>query len=298
MKIQRKWIVPQKPPSFSWMRWLLGRLALSLCIVTAIILGAGFLFKNRFIFQPDREILITPKDLRLKYEERWLETPDGLKLKAWRILSDSDATGRTILVFHGNGGNMSHFPQWEELHSLGLTVMTIDYPGYGRSEGDSTEEKTYQAAEALWRWAVEGGAASGEIVLYGFSLGGGVASKLALEHPPAALVLDSSFTRLRDVPANRLTALVPLLHLILGDAFDTKSRLESIRCPLLVLHSSEDNVVPFALGKEVFESYRNNRKEIVVGKGGHQDFSENRALYLKNIRDFLNGLPAPSRAPP
>ncbi|MDR1163753.1 MAG: alpha/beta fold hydrolase [Candidatus Accumulibacter sp.] len=299
MEIPRKWLVPEKPPRLSWARWLFGRFVVVFCLVTAILLGAGIVFKNRFAFHPDREILITPKDLKLDYEEAWLKTPDGLRMKAWRILPPSGAAGRTsrtVLVFHGNGGNMSHFSQWEELHSLGLTVMTIDYPGYGMSEGAPTEERTYQAAEALWRWALERGAAPGEIVLYGFSLGGGVASRLALDHPPAALVLDSSFTRLRDVPATHTPALSPLLRLILGNAFDTKTRLETIRCPLLVLHSPEDRVVPFVLGKEVFESYRNNRKEMVVGTGGHQDFSQNRALYLKKIRDFLNELPKPNSA--
>jgi pimeloyl-ACP methyl ester carboxylesterase len=298
MEIPRKWIVPGKLPQLSWTCWLFQRFAVTFFLASAIILCAGFLFKNRFIFHPDNEILITPKDLKLDYEEAWLKTPDGLKMHAWRIVPPSGTTSRTVLVFHGNGGNMSHFSQWEELHSLGLTVMTIDYPGYGMSEGAPTEERAYQAAEALWQWAVERGAVPDEIVIYGFSLGGGVASRLALDHPPAALVLDSSFTRLRDVPATHTPALSPLLRLILGNAFDTKTRLETIRCPLLVLHSLEDRVVPFVLGKKVFESYRNNRKEMVVGTGGHQDFSENRALYLKKIQDFLSKIPAPPSGVP
>ncbi|MDR2507855.1 MAG: alpha/beta hydrolase [Candidatus Accumulibacter sp.] len=298
MNIPRKWLVPQKREGISVWRWLLERLLIAFGIALSVLLVSVFLFKERFMFHPSPEMAITPKDLKLLHEEKWLETPDGLKMKAWRIGLPKNAGKPVILVFHGNGGNMSHFSQWEVLASLGLTVMTIDYPGYGESEGKPSEERTYQAAEALWQWAAAPGTPPETIVFYGFSLGGAVAAQLAVRHPPAALILDSTFTRLRDVPSARLPVLAPLLRLILGDAFDTQSRLALIRCPLLLIHSRDDDVIPFRLGEKLFAAYSNHRKIFVTGQGGHHDFLLNEALYLRKIQDFLSGIPAPASKKP
>jgi pimeloyl-ACP methyl ester carboxylesterase len=287
MKIARKWFIPEKLPRVSWQRWIFERLAVMLLLMFVISIGSGFLFKNHLIFQPDSALFATPKDHGLAYEEKWLTLPNGLKMNAWRIVPPPGGSGQTVLLFSGNGGNMSQFPQWAALSSLGLTVMAVDYPGYGQSEGRPSEEGTYQAAEALWQWAISQKAAPESILLYGFSLGGGVASQLAVRHLPAALILDSTFTRLRDVPSVRLPAFASLFHLVLGNAFDTKSRLAEIRCPLLVIHSREDNTVSFRLGNELFETYRSNRKEMVIGDGDHLDFFLNQPDYLKRIQEFL-----------
>ena len=297
MNIPREWLVPQKREGISTGHWLFERLLIAFGIVLSVLFVSVFLFKERFIFHPSPEMEVTPKELKLPYEEKCLETPDGLKMKAWRIGPPKNTAKPTVLVFHGNGGNMSHFSQWEALASLGLTVMTVDYPGYGESEGKPSEERTYQAAEALWQWAAALGTPPETTIFYGFSLGGAVAAQLAVRHPPAALILDSTFTRLRDVPSARLPALAPVVHLILGDAFDTQSRLALIRCPLLVIHSRNDDVIPFQLGEKLFAMYL-HRKTFVTGQGLHHDFLFNEALYLRKIQDFLGELPVPASKKP
>lgn len=195
---------------------------------------------------------------------------------------------RIALVFQGNSGNISMMTsRLVVLHSLGLAALTVDYPGYGPNEGSPSEAKTYQSAEAAWQWAVGQGYRPEDILIYGYSLGGGVASYLADRHPPAALVLDSTFTRVRDVPSRQFPWLSPYFYLILSDAFDTRTRLERIHCPLLVLHSPNDEVVPFALGQEIFKGYRNNYKDMAVGRGGHTDFVQNRSLFQARIKALL-----------
>lgn len=282
-------IAPALPPKGRRLRWFLGRIALLVTVTALALVAVGILFKNDLMFYPVAETWDTPQNYGLKYEELWLKTKDGLAVKAWRAPSAS-GRGAAAIILQGNSGNMSMMASRMQLmHQLGLTAVSVDYPGYGQSEGRPSEEAAYQAAEALWRQVVADGAAPEDIVIFGYSLGGGVASWLAAEHPPAALILDSTFTRVRDVPSLQLPYLAPLLRLVLNDAFDTKTRLaKDIHCPLLVLHSPGDQVVPYQLGREIFEVYENNTKEMVTGVGDHTEFILNFELYKAGVKRLLD----------
>ena len=286
---KKNWLVPVKPEKMSWGHWLLRRLVVVFVLVTVILIAGGLIFRDELIFHPYREVYATPKHYGYGYKEVWLQTADGPRVKAWYIPAEPGERREAVLFFQGNSGNMGHImAQLTTLRSLGLTVMTIDYPGYGESEGRPSVDNVYQSAEALWQYALSRGFTSENIIIYGFSLGGGVASYLAEQHPPAALVLDSTFTRLRDVPSEHLPFLKPYLKLVLGDLFDTKSRLANIHCPLLVLHSPADTVVPYDLGRELFEAYRGGPKEMVTGHGGHMDFLLNQKAYREGLEKLMD----------
>lgn len=286
---KRNWLFPVKPENSSWSRWILLRLMMILGLTAATAIGIGLAFKNELIFHPRAEAESTPDNYGLEYQEVWLRTADGLRVKAWELPAKSSDRRAAALVFQGNGGNMSYLmPQLRALRSLGLTVMTVDYPGYGESEGHPTVDNAYQTAEALWRHAVSRGFEPEDIIIYGFSLGGGVASYLAEKHSPAALVLDSTFTRLRDVPSEHMPLFKPYLKLVLGDLLDTQKRLADIRVPLLVIHRPEDTVVPYDLGRELFDGYRGRYKDMVAGHGDHMDFLLNEDLYLGALKRLLD----------
>ena len=286
---KRNWLAPVKPEKMSWGHWLIRRLAVIFVLATVILIGGGLIFKDELIFHPYREVDATPKNYGYDFKEVWLQTADGLRVKAWDIPAEPGERREAVLFFQGNSGNMGHImAQLMTLRSLGLTVMAIDYPGYGESEGRPTVDSVYQTAEALWQYALSRGFTSENIIIYGFSLGGGVASYLTEKHPPAALVLDSTFTRLRDVPSEHLPFLKPYLKLVLGDILDTKSRLANIHCPLLVLHSPDDTVVPYDLGRDLFETYQGGSKEMVTGHGGHMDFLLNQKLYSDGLQKLMD----------
>lgn len=271
-----------------------------------MLLGGGLIFKNRLIFHPSDDLIDSPLFYSLQVEELWLELDDGTKLRAWlapaplnqasQAAPDEAVTIETsplvrdkiALVLQGNSGNVSMMSsRLAVLNSLGLAALTVDYPGYGPNQGHPSEAKVYQSAEAAWQWATRQGYRPEDILIFGYSLGGGVASHLAEQHPPAALVLDSTFTRLRDVPAWQFPWLSPYFYLILRDAFDTRARLERIQCPLLILHSPGDEVVPFALGLGLYQTYQNNYKDMAEGHGGHTDFFLNQPLYQARIAALL-----------
>jgi len=312
----RKWLIPEAPRPGQWKRWILARLAVFFVTFSVLFLGGGLIFKNRLIFHPTAEAIDFPANYGLKVDEFWLELDSGLKIRAWLApavskaaqkkqgppmsndngpttlgdwqSSDPPAPGKIALVLQGNSGNISMMTsRLVILQSLGLTVLTVDYPGYGPNQGRPSEAGVYQSAEAAWQWAAQQGYRPEDILIYGYSLGGGVASYLADRHPPAAVVLDSTFTRLRDVPAYWLPWLSPYFYFILGDAFDTETRLSRIKCPLLILHSPDDAIVPYALGEKLLRTYQNNYKDLATGSGGHTDFYLNSHLYRDKIRDLL-----------
>ena len=279
-----------------WKRLRLVLIRLGRLLVLTIVLASlgGLIFRDRLIFHPLTENLGTPGH----YEEFWLTTAAGDRLRAWRLPPPGGRPGRTALFFQGNGGNLSlMMGHLVFLNSLGLDVLAVDYPGYGPSSGRPSEEAVYQSAEALWREAVRRGAEPESILIYGFSLGGGVASRLAQDHPPAALVLDSTFTRLRDVPGHDWPWLKPYLKLVLGEAFNTLGRLNHIRCPLLVIHSPDDDIVPFDLGLALFQAFRNNAKFFARGQGDHMDFLLNQNLYRAKLESLLSAIPSSSDYP-
>ena len=286
---KRNWLIPVKSADISWGQWLLRRILVIFGLVALVCVVGGLTFKNDLIFHGRPDIDSTPRNYGQEYREVWLRTADGLQVKAWILPDETDDRRAAALFFQGNAGNMSYMlPQLSALRALGLTVMAVDYPGYGESQGRPDEANVYQTAEALWQYAVAQGFAPENIIIYGFSLGGGVASHLAWSHPPAALVLDSTFTRLRDVPSDHMPWLKPYFKLLLGDMFDTKRRLADMHCPLLIIHRPGDTVVPYRLGQELFESYGGGYKDIVAGDGDHMDFIQNQGAYLDRLERLLD----------
>ena len=285
-----RWILPQPPASGRKVRWLLTRLAIMFGVMAFIMVSGGLIFKNHLIFFPSSGDFGSPANYGIVHEEKWVPLASGGQVKIWHLPAPATAEGqvKTLLFFQGNSGNMSLLSgRLAVLQSLGFSVWSVDYPGFGESAGWPSEKLVYESAEALWKQAVATDAVQAEdIIIYGFSLGGGVASYLAVEHSPAALVLDSTFTRLRDVPSGYLPFLKPYFQLILGNAFDTKTRLESLSCPLLVLHSRDDDVVPYELGEEVFRTYSGGPKDIARGTGDHLGFFQNASLYLERLKQL------------
>lgn len=279
----RKKLIPENWTARHWFK----RLFIDLIILAALLLIAGLFFKNQIMFQPDYETFSTPAAYGAAYSGFELKTKKGWALKGWHLPAPENANGLTILFFHGISRNMSMLTdRLVLLNQAGFEIVTLDWPGFGQSEGSPSEETVYEAAELAWGWLASRGIKPENTIIYGFSLGGGAASYLTQKYDPAALILDSTFTRLRDVPSTLLPALKPYFYLILGDSFNTGARLNSIRCPLLVIHSNEDDVVPYALGEANFQAYSNGPKLLASGKGDHMGFVLNEKLYMGKIKEL------------
>lgn len=266
--------------------WL-KRFAVDLGVLLALLLVIGLFFKNQIIFQPDKDIFSTPAEYGVFYSDFEVVTAKGRQLKGWHLPPPENGNRRAIIFFHGNNGNMSMLTdRLVLLNRLGFEVISLDWPGFGQSEGSHSEAALYEAAELAWDWAAGQRLKPENIIIYGFSLGGGAASYLAERHAPAALILDSTFTKLRDVPSASLPFLKPYFYLILGDSFNTAARLKNMQCPLLILHSIEDDVVPYALAEANYLSFNGASKLMAVGKGDHLGFSLNEKLYVEKIAEL------------
>lgn len=229
------------------------------------------LFQRSLIYLPAREGRIEPRHAGLsagQVHTITLQTADGLELRGWHLLPQEQtadsaedcerqlATGRLVLFFSGNGGNRSF--RTEECRALtdcGVHVFLFDYRGYGDNPGSPSEERLAADAHAIWDYATQQRhVAAGRIVLYGESLGGGVAVRLAAElcqagTPPAALILRSTFSSLVDVAAYHYPWLPVRLALV--DRFPSTDRIPRVTCPLLQFHGGSDTIVPLEFGQRL-----------------------------------------------
>ncbi|WP_010629918.1 alpha/beta hydrolase [Halomonas sp. KM-1] len=274
------------------------RVASTLVGIYGLVVLLAWFFQERLLYLPHvgREHVATPAERGLGWEQVELQTADGLLLDAWWIPVE-DARGK-LLFFHGNAGNISHrLDSIQQFHRLGLSVLILDYRGYGRSEGRPSEEGTAQDARAGWRWLTEQqGATADEIVLFGRSLGAAVAAELAAslapQEQPAAVILESPF---RSVPAlgQQLYPFLPVRWLATLD-YPTERYVTRIESPLLVIHSRDDEIIPFSEGEAVYRA-ANEPKELLTIRGGHNTgFIDSEPDYSTGIDAFLEryaGLP-------
>lgn len=267
--------------------WIPLAWGLALLVVLSAVLRW---FEHRQVYVPDRELEASCAALRRPAEEVQFQTGDGVRLHGWFFPADPASPRRhlVILLLHGNAGNISHrldfYRAWLELE---VNVFAFDYRGYGRSEGRPDEEGTYRDAVAAHDWLVQRGFAAGHIIALGKSLGGGIASELALRRPLGALVLQNTFTSIPDVGAE-LFPFLPVRWLA-RIRYDTLSKLPHVRVPVLVAHSPEDGLIAIEHGRRNFAA-ANEPKMFLELRGNHNDTleGEGRAVYLRGLDRFLN----------
>lgn len=247
-----------------------------------------FVMQPQLLYYPDlpsRTVLATPADIGLAYEEVTLATEDGPVLQGWFI--PHQAARGTLLFCHGNAGNISHrLDSIRLFHDLGLNVLIFDYRGYGESDGKPTEAGTYRDADAAWRYLTEVRTVqSHDVVIFGRSLGAAVAADLATRTTPAAVILESAFTSVPDMAA----AIYPWLpvRMLARYQYDTREKLRRITHPVLIIHSSEDEIIPFAHGRQLFESAHEPKRFLEL-HGGHNDgFLTSSGDYTRELDSFI-----------
>lgn len=260
-------------------------------LILAIYLGLValvYLVQDRLVYFPQSTLTATPADYGLQYEDVSLEAGDGVALHGWYVPAGEKA--RTLLFFHGNGGNISGRLETIALfHRMGLNVFIIDYRGYGRSEGAPTEEGTYRDAEAAWEHLTgTRGISADSIVVMGRSLGGAVAAWLAGRKRPRALILDSTFSSGVEL-AREAYPIFPV-GMMLKYRYPTAEQIRDLDIPKLFAHSKEDDVVPYRLGRKLYESSP-QPKTFLELRGRHNNaFQVTGERYREALKSFISGL--------
>lgn len=274
---------------------------LALCLG---LLAAGYLLiclflylrQTRFMFFPERAITVRPSDFGLNYEEVWLpvgQSGSTERLHGWWIPAQEPAAG-VLLYLHGNGINIgANAAQASRFQQLGLSVLLIDYRGYGQSEGGfPNEQQVYQDAEASWQYLTQVRQIAPEaIVIYGHSLGGAIGIQLANQHPDAAaLIVESSFTSMRQmVNCRPLYRLFPI-DLLLTQRFDSLSRVPRLQMPVLLIHGLADGKVPAAMSQMLYDVSPQPKQLYWVPLAGHNDVAETAGeAYGQTVAQFLSG---------
>lgn len=245
------------------------------------------LLEQKSLYFPFRDIEVTPGDMGLAYEEIFLETRDSVRISGWYV--PSPVARATVLFCHGNGGNISHrLEKIKILHDMNVNILIFDYRGYGTSEGRPSEKGLYRDGEAAYAWLVnEKNVPPREIIGYGESLGAAVVIDLAAKHELGGLIIEGGFTSVRDM-ARHYLPFIPVF--VYRSSFDSQAKIGSITSPKLHLHSPQDEIVPFKLGKKLYE-LAPEPKEFVELRGGHNDaFLVSRDVFAAGIDAFIGRL--------
>jgi pimeloyl-ACP methyl ester carboxylesterase len=263
------------------------RILLVILFFYLVLIGYLFFNQRRMVYFPLREIADTPAAVGLPYREIVFKTSDGLRLCGWMV---GDEDNREVVLFcHGNAGNISHrLDSFEIFHRMGLKSFIFDYRGYGKSEGKPSEQGTYRDVEAAWQYLIETEEIpSQRIILFGRSLGGAVAAHLAARSGvnARALILESTFTSVPDLGAQ----FYPFLPVRMMSRFryDTRALLAKIKLPVLVIHSPQDELIPFSHGSALFEAAGEPKQFLRISGSHNQGFWDCREEYIAGFRGFL-----------
>lgn len=255
------------------------------------LLALVYLLQSRLLYFPDtpgRSLDATPADIGLAFEDVSLVAVDGVKLRGWFL--PSPGARRVVVFCHGNAGNISHRLDWLRiLHRLGLSVLIFDYRGYGRSEGRAREQGTYLDAEAAWAYLTQTrGYRPADIVLFGESLGGPIAAHLGMAVQPGAVILASTFTSVPELAAHHYR-IFPVRWLS-RFRYATVEYLGAVKAPVLVIHSRDDEIVPFAHG-EALHRRAAEPKALLAIRGDHNGgFLLSEPALVAGMQQFLDML--------
>ena len=251
------------------------KILIGLALAYLAILAVAYLAQRRLTYFPN-PARIPPAQLGLSgVTEDVLATPDGARLIAWYAPAPP---GRpTLLYFHGNGGSLAgRAMRFQRYQNAGFGILMLSWRGYSGSTGSPSEAANYADARLAYDSLIHRGLEPTDIFIYGESLGSGVATHLATEVPVAGVILDAPFTSIPDVGA----AAYPYLpvRLLMSERYDSASRIAAIDAPLLILHGVRDGVVPFAMGKKLFELAREPKRMVEFAGGNHVDLDAHGAV--------------------
>ena len=264
-----------------------------LVIAYTVLALTLYFMQPGFLYRPVREISYMPDELGLDFENVFFESSDGLQLNGWYIPAENAQL--TVLFCHGNGGNITHrLDTINILYNLGVNCFIFDYRGYGNSQGRPSEEGTYLDVRAAYDWLIrEKKASPDNIIFFGRSLGGTIAAQLAAKVKPKGLIIESAFTSYVDL-GRKFYPYMPV-QWFATFSYKTIDYVRDVHCPVMIIHSRNDDLIPFEFGLELYEA-ANDPKTFTEISGGHNDgFLVSSEIYkkawqkwLKFLKDYKN----------
>ena len=265
------------------------QLAVAVSIGYGILLVAVYLFQSRLLYFPNIAGVnpdLNPSRVELRYEDVFFDSPGGVRLHGWFVPAPNP---RGVLLFlHGNAGDITHrLDSIALFHALDLSVFIFDYRGYGQSNGQPSEQGTYDDATAAWNYLINDRQLGADrILIFGRSLGASIAAELATHIKPAGLIIESAFTSVPDIAAE-LYRFLPVRTLVRFQ-YDTKSHIAGISCPLLVIHSADDEIIPVRHGERLFEEAPGPKDYLQIFGDHNNGFLLSGTIYTEGLNKFLD----------
>ena len=255
----------------------------SVVLAYFIIILFVYFYQRNLLYHPSENNYLNDK-ITFNYEEIFIETDKNINLKSWFIKKDLNRF-KTILIFHGNAGNLfNRVYKLNELNKLDVNILLISWRGFSGNKGKPTEKNLYHDAEEAVKWLNNRGAISKNIILYGESLGTGVATELGTSNAFGGIILESPFTSI----ANAAKIYYPYLpvNIILKDRYDSIGKIKNITTPILIMHGKKDNIVPQKMGLELYEKANQPKFSYFPENDDHMmEYNDN---LLNSIKLFIN----------
>ena len=233
-----------------------------------------YFYQRNLLYHPGENNYLEDK-IQFNYKEIYIEVDQNIKLKSWFIDKDLKKL-KTLIFFHGNAGNLSNrVYKLNELHKLDINILIISWRGFSGNPGKPTETNLYSDAKKSIKWLNNKGVKNEDIILYGESLGTGVAVELAQENTFSSVILESPYTSMENA-AKIYYPYLPVKFL-LKDKYDSIKKITKVKIPIFIMHGKKDPIVPFAMGAELFKEANNPK---------HSFFSENDD-HMMNFNDQL-----------
>ena len=249
--------------------------------------------QTKLIFFPDSTIKSTPQKHDLNYQDVWIDIEQE-KIHGWWIPAKNESAP-VLLYFHGNGSNNGDLVDFAwTIHQLGLSILLIDYRGYGKSSPIfPNETRVYQDAEAAWQYLTDTQKIEpAKIVTYGHSLGGAIAIDLAKKHPEmAGLITEGTFTSIKSVAEYSYPLDIFPLNLLITQRFDSIAKIKSLQVPLLMFHGTLDEVIPLFMAKELFAAAPEPKQLVIIPNANHNNLDAvGGQQYLVNLKQFVDNV--------
>ena len=245
-------------------------------------------FERMTVWVPKSDLVGSPGDIGLQYQDVTFQSSDGAVLHGWYVTHERPVA--TLLFCHGNAGNISYrLESLRQFHSIGLNVFIFDYRGYGESKGWLSEDGTYRDAMAAYEW-LRAQNPQRPLVIFGRSLGAAVAVDLASQVESDGAVIESGFTSINNLGEE----IYPFLPVRAVSVIDYKSieKVPNLKAPVMVVHSRNDELIPFHHGKQLFEAAPEPKRFMEI-HGSHNDgFRDSEKAYLEGFKSYLKSIGA------
>ena len=245
-----------------------------------------YFFQRNLLYHPSENNYYGDK-LTVSIEKVKIKTQDNIELLAWYHKKDT-GNYKTILFLHGNAGSLENrIHKINHFENMNINFLIISWRGFSGNKGNPTEQGLYDDAKSAVSWLKNKGLKTEDIILYGESLGAGVATEIAQNHNFSGIILESPFTSMIDAAKNKYPFFP--IRFLLKDKYETKKKIKNIKSPLLIMHGEVDKVVPFWMGKKIYDIGNEPKYSYFSKYDNHMmEYNENLLIVLKKFIYSLN----------